>query len=549
MSGVVVSPASRLSTLPEGVPQLTLGWEVVRWASKYLRHPNGPRAGQRWQFIDSQVRFLLWWYAVDEEGRWLFHHGVRRLAKGSGKSPFAALIALAELCAPVRVDDFDPKAPGGVRGKPVSMPWVQIAATSEAQTANTMRMVRALAAKGSRVVEEFHLDPGKTQYYKHPDGKLEVITSSATSAEGAEITFAVEDETEHWLPAGRGPELAETIDRNLAKSGSRALETCNAWEPGAGSVAEATWDAWVAQEEGRTRGTSRILYDSRIAPPDTDLADEESLMRGLEFAYGDCWWVDLRVIRDRIWDPRSKPDKSRRFYLNQPTAADDAWTTPMAWAALTDTTQVVADGEEIVAFFDGSKSRDATALIGCRVSDGYIFTLGVWEPDTAHDTESVVPVAEVDAAVARMFDRYKVLAFFGDVKEWEGFVKVTWPERYGDDLLVWAVPEGKDPQPIAWDMRSRVHDFTLACELAETEIKERRFAHDGDSRVARHVANARRRPNRWGVSIGKETPDSPLKIDAAVCVIGARMVRRLVLGSPKYKLRKKARSGRVYGFN
>jgi len=223
----------------------------------------------------------------------------------------------------------------------------------------------------------------------------------------------------------------------------------------------------------------------------------------------------------------------------------------MAWAALTDTTQVVADGEEIVAFFDGSKSRDATALIGCRVSDGYIFTLGVWEPDPAHTTESVVPVAEDDAAVARMFDRYKVLAFFADVKEWEGFVKVTWPERYGDDLLVWAVSEGREPQPIAWDMRSHTQEFTLACELTETEIKERRFTHDGDSRVARHVANARRRPNRWGVSIGKESPDSPLKIDAAVCVIGARMVRRLVLASPKYKARSnhKPRSGRVFGFS
>jgi len=540
-----------LTTLPEGVPALTLGWEVVRWASKYLRHPNGPRAGKRWQFIDSQVRFLLWWYAVDEEGRWLFHHGVRRLAKGSGKSPFAALIALAELCAPVRVDDFDPKAPGGVRGRPVDMPWVQIAATSEAQTANTMRMVRALAPKGSRLVEEFGLDPGKEKYHKAPNGLLEVITSSATSAEGAEITFAVEDETEHWLPGNKGPDLAQTIDRNLAKSGSRALETCNAWEPGAGSVAESTWDAWVAQEEGRTRSSSRILYDARMAPPDTDLADEESLMRGLEYAYGDCWWVDLRVIRDRIWDPRTPPDKSRRFYLNQPTATQDAWVTPMAWAALTDTTQVVADGEEIVAFFDGSKSRDATALIGCRVSDGYVFTIGVWEPDPAHTTESVVPVAEVDAAVARMFDRYKVLAFFADVKEWEGFVKVTWPERYGDDLLVWAVSEGREPQPIAWDMRSHTQEFTLACELTETEIKERRFTHDGDSRVARHVANARRRPNRWGVSIGKESPDSPLKIDAAVCVIGARMVRRLVLASPRYKARsnQKPRSGRVFGFS
>lgn len=542
------SPADRLVTLPEGLPDLTLGWEVVRWATKYLKQPNGPRAGQRFEFTDSQIRFLLWFYAVNESGEWLFHHAVRRLAKGSGKSPFAALWALAELTAPVRLKDFDRKVPGGCVGKPVDMPWVQIVATAESQTKNTMRMVRAFAPKGSRLVHEFALDPGKTQYFKAPEGTLEQITSSYTAAEGAEATAIVGDELEHWKPNNGGTDLSSTLADNLAKSGSRMLGTCNSWVPGAASVAEADWDAWVAQEEGRTRNESRILYDARVAPPDTDMTNEESLRRGLQIVYDDCWWVNPQAIITRIWDPRSKPDDSRRKYLNQPTAAEDAWITPQQWSALADPTQIVADGEEIVAFFDGSKSRDATALIGCRVSDGHVFTIGVWEPEAAHDTESVVPVSEVDAAVERMFDRWKVLGFFADVKEWEGFVKVTWPERYRDHLIVSAVPTGKDPQPIAWDMRSHVFDFTQACELTETEIADRRFTHDGDARVARHAGNARRRPNRYGVSIGKESPDSPKKIDGAVCVIGVRMVRRLLLAAPGYKNRKTTRSGRVYGF-
>jgi hypothetical protein len=281
------------------------------------------------------------------------------------------------------------------------------------------------------------------------------------------------------------------------------------------------------------------------------MTDEASLMAALEFVYEDCFWQKLRPIMERIWDPTSKPDDSKRKYLNWPTAAQDAWTTKEAWAACTDATQVVADGEEIVAFFDGSKSRDATALVGCRVSDGHIFTIGVWEPDTAHTTESVVPVAAVDATVEQMFTRWSVLAFFADVKEWEGFTKVTWPDRYAEDLLISSVPTGKDPQSIAWDMRSHTYDFTLACELTETEINDRGFSHDGDSLVMRHVTNARRRPNRYGVSIGKESPDSPKKIDAAVCVIGARMVRRRLLASPEWQKRstKKTRTGRVYGFS
>jgi hypothetical protein len=544
----LVAAPSRLVTLPPGVPALTLGWEAVHWAVKYLRHPNGPRAGQRWQHINSQAQFLLWWYAVDADGRWLFHHGSRRLPKGSGKSPFAGLLALIELCAPVRVDGFDAKRPGGVVGKPVDMPWVQIAATAESQTANTMRMVRALAAKGSRVASEYKLDAGKTKYHKPPNGILETITSSASAAEGAEITFAVEDETEHWTLSNGGPELAETLDRNLAKSGSRAMETANAWKPGGGSVAEATYDAWILQEEGRTRGNSRILYDARIAPPDTDLADERSLMAGLAAAYGDCWWVDLTVLKERVWAPTTRPEVARRFYLNQPTANEESWTTPMEWAACAAPTRLVSDDEEIVMFFDGSKSRDATALLGCALSDGHVFALGVWEPDQ-NDVDSVVPHEAVDAAVAQAFDRFTVVAFFADVQEWEGYVKTTWPERYRDQLVVWSSPNTKESHCIAWDMRTRVYDFTMACELTYEDIVSRSLTHDGDSRVARHVINAHRRPNRWGVSIGKETRDSPRKIDGAVCVVGARMVRRLVLSSPEWTKRAKTGGpGLVVGF-
>ena len=127
------------------------------------------------------------------------------------------------------------------------MPLVQIAAVSEDQTKHTMRMVRAFAPKSSRLVHDHDLDPGLTRYYS-PDGELAVMTSSAKTAEGAEATFIVADETEWWL-GDEGEEFMNTLDDNLAKSGSRMLETENSWKPDAKSQAQATWEAWVKQEE------------------------------------------------------------------------------------------------------------------------------------------------------------------------------------------------------------------------------------------------------------------------------------------------------------
>ncbi|GAA2618816.1 terminase [Actinomadura fulvescens] len=545
-------------TLPDGVPEHTLGWGVLAWCSKYLRQPDGPNAGDRWKFSPSQVRFVLWFYAVDDRGRWLFHRGALRLPKGAGKSPFLAALCWAEFCGPVRFAGWDEQ--GRPIGAPEPMPWVQIAAVSKEQCKNTMIMVAAMAPKGSRLVAEYGIDLGKEVIYKPGGGRLEIITSSAHSAEGNRPSFVVGDEVQWWLASTGGHDLADTIRRNLGKRNGRLVETCNSFVPGADSIAERTWKAFVAQREGRTRGHGGILYDAAEAPGDTDLADEASLRAGLRAAYRDAaggpdgpGWVDLDRVIAEIYDPATPPDLSRRFYLNQIIANADSWLAPHEWDGLADPTDQVDDGEPIALFFDGSKSRDASALIGVRISDGFTFAVGVWEPDPAHNTLSTINVGEVDAAVERAFDRWQVVAFFSDVREWESYAYDTWPERYRDQLLVWAVPGGHNSQPIAWDMRAHVAEFTLACEAAHAEIVDRKFTHDGSSALSRHVYNARRRPNRWGISIGKSSPDSPDKIDAAVCLVGARLVRRRVLASPEWTKRtqtKQARRGpgRVRGF-
>jgi hypothetical protein len=451
---------------------------------------------------------------------------------------------------------------------------VQIAATAESQTANTMRMVRAFAPKRSHIVEFYNLDPGKTIYYGLPERTLQVITSSVTASEGAEASFIVDDELEHWKPSNAGPELAATLEDNLAKSGARSVGTGNAWVPGIESVAESDWDAWVAEQEGRVKADAgRILYDAVIAPPDTNMGDYESLKTALEWVYGDCDWKkphepdpnrpgdlrpvpgskpDVRPIIKRIWAPNAKPDDSKRKYLDWPTSASDAWCTAEEWSACADSTITVADGEEIVAFFDGSKSQDATGIVGCRISDGHVFTIGGWErPLGPQGDDWTVPVDEVDAAVTWMFERWSVLAFFADVREWESYVHTLWPQRHSDEIVMWAQKTGRNASPIAWDMRSHTMDFTLGAEACLTDIGGRAFTHDGDSALHRHVVNARRRPNRWGVSIGKESRGSPKKIDLAVCAIGARMVRRMLLASDEWKRHTEATkkpAGRVVGW-
>lgn len=68
-----------------GYPAHSLAPVVARWARQQLRQPDGPEAGTRWRFTLEQARFLLWWYAIDDEGRWIYRRGTLRRMKGWGE--------------------------------------------------------------------------------------------------------------------------------------------------------------------------------------------------------------------------------------------------------------------------------------------------------------------------------------------------------------------------------------------------------------------------------------------------------------------------------
>lgn len=113
------------------LPEKTLGLGVVNWLYTYVRQPGGKFAGEPFVPTDEQFRFILWWYAVDDNGNFVYRDGVLRRLKGWGKDPLAAALALVELCGPVRFSHWDSN--GNPVGKPCHAAWVQVAAVSQEQ--------------------------------------------------------------------------------------------------------------------------------------------------------------------------------------------------------------------------------------------------------------------------------------------------------------------------------------------------------------------------------------------------------------------------------
>ena len=79
---------------------------------------------------------------------------------------------------------------------------------------------------------------------------------------------------------------------------------------------------------------------------------------------------------------------------------------------------------------------------------------------------------------------------------------------------------------MGWSLRRRL-------EMRRAEIEDGLFSHDGNFVTARHIANWPHGRATWAYHGEEGVPKSSKKIDAAVCVIGARMVYRMVKEDPQ----------------
>ena len=524
------------------LPEHSLGWGILNWWATYVKSPGGEHAGSPFMPTLEQARFILWMYAVDENGKYLHRNIVFRRMKGHGKDPLAAAVSLAELCGPVAFDRFD--SDNSVVGKPRHAAWIQIVAVSQEQTKNTMSLFPVMVS--AKLKEDYSLEVNKTILYSGAGGRIESVTSSPHSMEGNRPTLVIRNETQWWQEANSGHELAGVIEGNVTKiPGSRTLSICNAHIPGEDSVAERDYDAWQSVITGQAVDVG-TLYDALEAPADTPVSEIPSakedpegyeqglakLREGIEIARGDSSWLPVDTIIDSVLDVRNPITESRRKFLNQVNASEDSWIAPYEWDAAADPTLVLEKRERITLGFDGSKSNDWTALVACRIEDGAVFLIKAWNPAKYLNEE--VPREDVDATVRSCFDRFDVVAFRADVKEFEAYVD-QWSRDFKRKMKVNASPNN----PVAFDMRGQQKRFALDCERFLDAVLEQELCHNGDITLRQHVLNARRHPTTYdAISIRKASKDSSKKIDVAVCAVLAFGARQDYMMSKKHRTRR-----------
>lgn len=487
----------------------SLGWDVLDWAAKYLKVPDGPLAGHPLELTDEQAAIVVRFYGLDDRGRWLFRRASVRRAKGWGKSPLLGLIGLAELCGPSHFDGWD------ATGEPVAVrpvaPWVQVAAVSEDQTENTYAALYAMVSDSE--LAGTTVDVGLTRLYLIGEtGRLEAVTANAGSREGQRITFAVLDETHLWTKRNGGQKLAATIRRNAGKMNGRTFESTNAPVVGEDSVAERTYKAAQNAAAG-------LLYDVVEAPHVEDLADIPRVRAALEVAYGDSsadkgGWIDLDRLVAEISDPSTDPSDARRFYFNQLTSGGECPFDMLLWDSLTDLDRPIPDGTAVGLGFDGSISDDRTVIYGCALEPNrkpHIFKVASWQRPP-NVTGWRVPRLEVHAEMRAAFARWKC-HLVGDPPLWRTELE-GWEAEFGDRV-----------EQLETNQARR---FAPECDRFATEIRDRAFTHDGNPDLRASLAACMRKKVRLadddedGRSSWVVVKADARKIDDAVGAILAR---------------------------
>jgi hypothetical protein len=452
----------------------TLGYDVGEWIESHCVIPDGYRMGQQYRLTDEMWRFLLHFYRVySHAAPWpapdalRYTGGQLRRAQKWGKDPFGASIILAEALGPTRFDGWD--AAGDPVGAPYPSPLIVCLGTSEDQTDNTWRPLLSMIRRGP-LIDLPGMDAGQTRVELPNGGLIEPVTTSARARLGAPMTFLTMTESHLFTLQGGFRKVAGAVKRNVAGMDGRWLELTNGWDPSEGSEAQVTADS----------GDERVLVDTIEPQRVADLSDTEAVYAELLRQYGDSarecgGWVNVRGrILHEAQSARHLEADRRRFFLNEIVVGQSLFVDPIRWD-LHATDDRLRHQDAIALGFDGSKYRDATALVASRVSDGRLFVVRVWErPDDA-GADWKVPSVEVDQVLKDTFGAYRVAVMFADPYRWQDYLD-AWSARWPDRVVEF-------PTNVEQRMDKAIERFTTS--FAANEI-----THDGSETLAKHCKNA-----------------------------------------------------------
>lgn len=474
----------------------TLGPYVCRWIELNLVHAEGDFFGQPFRLRPWQKRFIWRAFELNPDGSRRYNRVVLGLPKGNGKTELAAALACCEMDGPVVVKKWSKD------GKPIPgrrlAPDIPVAAASFDQADLLFGAARTMISEGPL---RQYFDVFDTEIVpKTGPGRMYRVAAVAGTNDGRRPTFFPADEVHEWV--GNKERVFLVISNGRAKRE-------DSWEL---AISTAGWDmasllgrmykhgkAVAAGEEE----DPRLLFEwHEPSNPEVDISDEaalEAAIRESNPAAGD--FLPINNVIDRA---REIPEfEFRRYHLNQWVSAPDRWLPQGMWEQRVKMCDPPPDGAAVVLGFDGSYSGDSTAVVGATVEAvPHLFVVNAWEkPDGSKNWRVDIP--DVEQEIRNACGRWQVLQVGCDPYRWQRSLAVL--EEEGFPIIEWPTHTTSRMVP--------------ACAQFYDAVVNEGVTHDGDARLAKHVANAIVKIDSRGPRITKDHKDSERHIDLAVAAV------------------------------
>lgn len=534
----------------------TLGFLAADWIEAHCSVPSGhdlgaPLVHDGWQLWCTVNHYRVRPGVVFNPERpvlgpaFFYRRSVIVGPQKNGKSPWAASILLFEAVGPCifagwarggevyRCSDHGCGCgfefhyePGDPMGMPRQKSLIQMLATAETQTANVYEPLQTMIRTGPldeivKVREGFVRTPN--------NGKIEPVSAAARSKLGNPINAGLGDESGLYTATNKLLQTWQTMRRGLAGMGGRALEVTNPWDPMENSAAQQAFESRRPD----------IFRHYRKPPADLSYANKRERHRIHLYAYSDAPWVDVTSIDAESAElVETDPTQAERFFGNRLVQGLGSYLTEELWAA----TEALEPSEstQVAGGFDGSRSSDWTA-IRLETRDGYRFT-PTYGPDSRPaywnpaEWGGRIPRGEVTAAVAEIFQRYRVARFYVDPRHWETQAD-EWAQEHGEDVV------------LEWPTNKVNRMFPALSRFLE-DTAERATTHDGDPAAKLHALAARKiaKPGD-AYLLGKPSENQKIDILMADVLAHEAASDARAAGWPQRELAGAGVSTAMYGFN
>lgn len=348
---------------------------------------------------------------------------------------------------------------------------------------------------------------------KDGEGKILRMSSSPERLHGYNPSLVICDEVAQWTTPNLKKAWAALTTGGGARSRTQTFTISTAGMASQrsdsilGRMIDGNESLGVVERDGalaisRNEAAQTLVYN--FSAQTTDPFDTPAVK-----AANPASWITPEYLARQAANPEVSKSDFLQLHACVWADGEDQWITAEAVALAGREGERIAEGEQVALGFDGAMFDDSTALFACRLDDGFLALLDVWEkPQGAMGWQ--VPRGEVDAAVHRAMATFQVRRAYLDPPYWQSEIE-KWSLEFGVEVV------------IPW-YTARDTQMGAALERFRTDMLDGKFHHDASAVFMRHLLNARMSKTRSGYRIGKPEKGGG-KIDAAVAAVLAYEAR------------------------